>query len=192
MNRIGQISGTIFRWIGIFSLFAVWTLVVAVSCEYNGEVFYSINRFGVRVIPYIIVWAIPVILYVRAKVNSRRAKLAPMTKSYSGHAVTVGLLCIFFGILSVGFYQGNASSKRIKALRNSLDTDLHAALAVGDDTERIERVLNEKNIQYDYEEFMDGYISVIRTERSVEKIVVILSVDKAKKLREISVKMEYK
>ena len=101
-------------------------------------------------------------------------------------------LAALFSVLAIGLLVGCPINDEV--LRSRIETELHAKLAVGDSCEKIEQVLKEEKLQFDFDEFLPGYQAGFRPKetRMVERVItVLIYIDSAKKLSKIEVRNSY-
>ena len=112
-------------------------------------------------------------------------------KGRNGRVAACALVWAVAGLCFVSYFHWHASSEGDEATRATLDSGLRTAVAVGDGTEKIERVLKEKQLSYDRLGDV-GYSCSIPTIDHNGHIVVTIMLGRTHKLETIEVVRMYR
>src|ERR1043165_4290674 len=102
-----------------------------------------------------------------------------------------GLACLVAVLLFLLDLQSRADNARVEAIRSSIESQLRTSLVQGDKSEKIERVLKEKNLRYIYSDILKGYYCTVPTKVSDTRISVAIAVDDNRTMKTIKVEAIY-
>ncbi len=106
-----------------------------------------------------------------------------------GRITAITVPCVLLTVISHALIREQAESSAIDAQRTALESALRTSLRVGDDAEKIERVLRKMHLKFTFSDALRGYFAPVYTGKSDTRIEVIVAVDSGQRVQSVDVKV---
>ncbi len=106
-----------------------------------------------------------------------------------GRVGAITVPCVLLTVVSWALIREHSENSAIAAQRSALESALRTSLRVGDEAEKIERVLRGMHLKFTFSEALSGYYAPVRTGRSDTRMDVIIAVDPGRRVQSVDVKV---